>query len=308
MGSGGRVAVYQSSSPWADNPQAGRNLNRELKEALWKTSVFIMVYTSPEQDWNYCMWECGIASHPQSPDTKIILFQCAGKAPTLFADQVIIDARNLADIQKFTNEFLTATDFFPRFEGPITHFDHNGQEVASAAAELYQELEPLMPKGEDPSEEWPAWPFLQLELSLENVANVSKTDSDGRIESSRKIIQKECLVSHGDDYCERLFGVPSFRRGINFETLTKRWREERPNSQSKWIETLCDQIIDGSQWRFPTLVWELMQGVNDSTWYAPVLTRVRRIPSQQCIQFDIYFYPFDLDPKTKSVNVGVPSS
>jgi hypothetical protein len=305
MGSGGRVEVYQSSNAWAEGPQVGRNLNRELKEALWKTSVFIMVYTSPDQDWNYCMWECGVASHPQSPDTRIILFQCAGVAPTLFAEQVNVDVRKLSNLQKFTNEFLTDPDFFPRFPGPITQFQRNGQEVAAAAAELYQDLEPIIPQPGD-SEEWPAWPFLQLELGLEHVEPISKAEDNKTIDVAKRIVQKECLVTQGDDICERLFGAPSFQRGMTFETLTEMWKEERPGSKSKWIDALCEQIIDGSQWRFPPIVWELMQGVNDSTWYAPVLNRVRRIPSQQCLQFDIYFYKFDVDTSNGSVNVGVP--
>jgi hypothetical protein len=138
MSTGGRVTVFQSSSAWADSPKVGRNLNKQLRETLWKTSVVILVYTAPDQDWNYCMWECGVASHPQSPDTKIILFQCAGSSPSLFSEQVNVNVRNLVDIQKFTDELLTAPDFFPGFGGPITEFQSHGQEVASAAADFYQ--------------------------------------------------------------------------------------------------------------------------------------------------------------------------
>ena len=305
MRSAGRVEVYQSSNAWAEGPHIGHNLNKELKEALWRPSVFIMVYTSPDQDWNYCMGECGVASQPQSPGTRIILFQCAGVAPTLFAEQVNVDVRKLSNLQKFTNEFLTDRDFFPRFPGPITQFQRNGQEVAAAAAELYQDLEPILPQPEDPSEEWPAWPFLQLELGLEHVESISKARENGTIEIARGIVQKECLVTQGDHILERLFVAPSFRRGMTFTTLIGIWKGVRPGSKSKWIEALCDQIIEGSQWRFPKMVWELMQGVDD-TWYAPVLNRVRRIPSQRCLQFDIYFYKFDVDPGDGSVKVGVP--
>jgi hypothetical protein len=62
--SGGRIAVFQSSSAQADNPRVGRELQQELKEHLWEAGVVVLVYTSPEEDWSYCMWECGVATHP----------------------------------------------------------------------------------------------------------------------------------------------------------------------------------------------------------------------------------------------------
>jgi hypothetical protein len=291
MCSGGRVAVFQSSSPWADSPKVGRNMNKQLREALWKTRVVILLYTTPNLDWSYCMWECGVASHPQSPETKIIVFQCTAHSPALFAEQVNVNIRNLVDVQKFTDEFLTAPDFFPGLEGPITKFQPHGKEVASAAAEFCQKLHPLLPpEKEDPSVEWPAYPFLQFELSLQDVERIQKVEAEARSELARDIIQKCSLVSGADRFGEQLFGVPSFPAGTNLSHLMIRWREKYPNTNSKWVEALCDQIMDGALWRFPALVCELMQGLNDSTWYAPVLNRVRKIPSRQCMQFDIYFY------------------
>ena len=304
--SGGRVKVFQSSSPWADSPKVGRNLNKQLRETLWKTTVVILVYTTPDLDWTYCMWECGVASHPQSPDTKIILFQCTANSPALFAEQVNVNIRDLVDVQKFTDEFLTAPDFFPGFEGPITRFQPHGKEVASAAAEFCQKLHPLLPpEKEDPSVEWPAYPFLQFELSLQDAERI-KVEVEARSEVARDIIQKCSLVSGADRFGEQLFGVPSFPTGTNLGQLTKMWGEKYPNSSAKWIESLCDQIVDGVLWRFPALVWELMQGLNDSTWYAPVLNRVRKIPSRQCMQFDMYFYKFDVDIEENSVKVDIP--
>jgi hypothetical protein len=116
------------------------------------------------------MWECGVASHSQSPDAKIILFQCTADSPDVFADQVNVNIRNLVAVQKFTDEFLTAPDFFPGLEGPLTHFQPHGKEVASAAAELCHKLHPVLPPEKaDPSVEWPVYPFLQFELSFPDV-------------------------------------------------------------------------------------------------------------------------------------------
>ena len=159
----GKVAVFQSSAATAVRPRIGRVLSRELMDALWKVAVVILIYTTPDEDWSYCMWECGVAMDPRSPDTRIIVFQCGDHAPAVFADQVRVNARNPVDIQKFTNEFLTSEQFFPRLSGALSDYSGDGPEVAEAAEELRKKLEPLLPKiQEETTEEWPAWPFLQV--------------------------------------------------------------------------------------------------------------------------------------------------
>src|SRR3954453_8886931 len=74
--SGGRISVFQSSSAQAEGARVGREVQRELKENLWQAGVIVLIYTSPDEDWSYCMWECGVATHPGSPETKILLLQC----------------------------------------------------------------------------------------------------------------------------------------------------------------------------------------------------------------------------------------
>ena len=309
MHSGGRVTVHQSSSPWTDAPKVGRNLNKQLRETLWNTSVLILIYTSNDHDWSYCMWECGVASHPQSPDTKIILFQCAANSPAVFTEQVNVNMRDLVDIQKFTSEFLTSPDFFPGFPGAITKFKSNGREVASAAAELFQKLEPVLPPEKiDPATEWPAYPFLQLELGFQHIDQIRKLDPRERIQKANEIIKKECLISAADKYCEQLFGVLSFSNDMSFKQLADSWTERFPHSQSTWIQSLCNQVRAGATWNFPTTTWDIMQGFNDSIWRAPVLTRVRKIPSRQCTQFDVYFFKFDVNAEGDLININIPTS
>lgn len=309
MRSGGAVSVFQSSSPWADAPQVGRNLNKQLVEALWKSKVVILIYTDHNQDWNYCMWECGVALHPQSPDTRVILFQCKSSSPALFGEQVNVNARDLVDIQKFTDSFLTDPNFFPKREEPITQFQAHGQEVASAAAELSQDLKGVLPPEDvQPSEEWPAAAFLQLELSLDQTNRICNAEPNERLQIASEIFEKECLVIEGDKYCCQLFGLFGFSRGMTFGQLINGWRERNPFSHSRWVEALQRQMIEAARWQLPTLKWELMEDVGGNGWYAPVLTRVRKAPSQQCMQFNIYFYKFEVDSEKNAVKISIPNS
>ncbi len=309
--SGGRVEIFQSSSCSTKGPQIGKNLNQQLMQYLWKASAVVLVYTTPDQDWSYCMWECGVAMDPESPDTRVILFQCAGRTPAVFADQVRVDIRNLVDIQRFSNEFLTNPAFFPGYGRAIAPgFQENSPEVLDAAQELYDKLQKEAPPlADEPAiEDWPAFPFLQLEISFDHVDSICNATPKKRSQVARNIVKQQCLISGGDKAAEQLFGVPSLSSGMPFQKLIEKWKKKNPRSRSKWVEALSCQIMDGAQWDFPQLVWELMPGIDRNTWYAPMLTRVRKIPSRRCIQFDIYFYKFFLDTEKNCVNIGIPSA
>jgi hypothetical protein len=81
--------------------------------------VLILIYTSSDEDWSYCMWECGVATHPQSPNTAIIVFQCGTDIPAPFHDVVRVNVRQYDDIKKFTDQFLRDPTYCPSLHGPI---------------------------------------------------------------------------------------------------------------------------------------------------------------------------------------------
>jgi len=223
---------------------------------------------------------------------------------------VNVNARELVDIQKFTNQLLTGPDFFRSYGAPITQHAPNSQRVAAAAADLCQKLQAVIPPLAPPShEEWPAYPFLQLQLDNVHVEAIKATPTADRLKKATELLQKEGVVSGYDKEAERLFNSPGFEKGMRFETLVSTWAEkaERNDSQSRWVESLCRQVMEGARWRFPPVVWELMQGIDGDTWYAPIVTRVRRLPGQH-MQFDVYFFKFDVDDEKQAVKIGLPEA
>lgn len=114
---GGRVAVFQSSSAEADGPKQGENVAEELRRALWHASVVVLIYTTRDQDWSYCMWECGVAQLPGPASTKTIVFQCADQFPMVFADQLRVGLKSEQDIETFVNDLLTDPDTSPSSNG-----------------------------------------------------------------------------------------------------------------------------------------------------------------------------------------------
>jgi hypothetical protein len=109
----GSVDVFLSSSWTFEGPRYGAGLNSELMNALWNSDALILVYTSSDQDWPYCMWECGVATHRDSPETRIVVFQCGRDVPTPFHADLRVDVRNSENIRRFTRQLLTNPNFFP---------------------------------------------------------------------------------------------------------------------------------------------------------------------------------------------------
>ena len=110
--SNGGVRVHLSSSPDFQGPKFAASLNAQLREALWKTDVLILVYTSADADWQYCMWECGVATHVHSAETNIVVFQCGHEVPAPFRDVLRVDARSHDDLRRFTDQFVHDPVFF----------------------------------------------------------------------------------------------------------------------------------------------------------------------------------------------------
>jgi len=300
--SGGRVRVFQSSSAQADNTRAGRDLQRELMDHLWAAGAVILVYTSEEEDWSYCMWECGVAMQPDSPDTKVIVLQCGARAPKVFEGAVRIRARDQVDVQKLVNEFLTDPGFFPGSDEAVAPgFAPNGDEVKNAARQLHQELQDLVADDAEEGEDWPTVPFLRLQLTYLEVDAIRKLDAT----DAARAIRETARVEDIDGEARGLFGLGRVEKLSPLARLLDSWQQSRPHDSTTWIDELIEQVRVGSDWKFPRFGWQLMASVDDadSARYAPILSRVRSLPRQRCHQFDVYFSKFDTD-RRGAVRIG----
>ena len=305
--SGGRVEVFQSSSAEARGPMIGENLNQQLVRNLWQANMVILVYTAEDEDWAYCMWECGVALQPETPQTRIIVFQAGNRPPPVFASEVRVNIRDFTTIENFTNDFLTNKDFFPRYEGPITRFRRNDRNVKAAAQEFGDELQMVLPPPPpNGGEELLPYPFMRLELSSDQVDAIVK---DPTLAAARDVVL-DARVADADREARRIFGRMNMPPHATFGSLVDGWTRRYPEEETKWLDALATQMTDAAQGLFPTLRWELMRPVDESdgTWYAPVVNRVRGNDALHATQFDVYFDKFALDPESGCVRVGLPAS
>jgi hypothetical protein len=304
--SGGDVVVYQTSSSDAQAPKIGRNVNRELMTALWKTEVLVLIYTSHERDWDYCMWECGVATHSESEDTTVIVLQCGGQLPRVFADQVAVDIRDSDKVRRFVNAFLTDPSFFPGRNEAVTRFQSNDANVGRAAQALYEDLQKVVrPDDDGQVEEWHAMPYVQLGLTASQVLQITEENDDQRAQRTTSRLLLEASVLSADREAAALFGRPTLPAGESFGQILP--RTVREGQTPDWLTSLAGQLTRSAQWNFPSVRWGLMRSANenDATWYSPVLTHVQRFPSK-AMQFDIHFHRFAAPSGAQAISLPLP--
>jgi hypothetical protein len=305
--SGARVEVFQSSSAEARSPMTGKNLNQELVRSLWQANMVILVYTTEDEDWAYCMWECGVALQPETPRTRIIVFQAGDRPPSVFAGEVRVNLRDATTIEKFTNEFLTSEDFFPRYGRRITRFKPNDRNVKAAAKLFDKQLQQVLPDTAPPGvKELVPYPFMRLELSPDQVEAIR---NDPTLDAAREVVQ-DARVAYADREARRLFGRLDMPTRATLRSLADAWKGRYSDQEANWLDGLAAQMADAARGLFPTLRWELMRAMDaaDGTWYAPVVNRVLINDAIHSTQFDVYFNKFALDSETGCVRVGLPKS
>ena len=282
--SAARIKVYLSSSPDFQGPRFGKALNAQLRDALWRTELLILVYTSADQDWSYCMWECGMAAHPHGPNTTLIVFQCGPDIPGPFQDVLRINARNPDDIKRFTDQLFRDPALFPKV-GAIAP-GLKDTLIETFAKDLHNRLIQVLPPAEDGQvEQWPAWPYLRLEL-----ARVEADRIEHAIEPDPLIVSDQAEVVQSEARVAQLFGKQSFPQRLKLRELLIAWKNKYPDGNTSWYDSWCEQIVVCARRGFPVFPSASMREIGGDSSFTPVVTRVQRLPFSGTVQFDVYFF------------------
>jgi hypothetical protein len=90
-----------------------------------------------------------------------------------------------------------------------------------------------------------------------------------------------------------MFGMTSFTPGMTFGELLNHWRGLRPEAPSEWFDDLRAQVIQAAGQKIPTLHWRQIEEADGLQRFAPVVTRVRKVPTRERLEFDVTLIPFD---------------
>ena len=289
------IRVYLSSNPTFKGPKIGKGLNAQLRQALWDTELLILVYTSADQDWQYCMWECGVATHPQSPDSTIIVFQCGSDIPAPFKDVIRVNVRNYDDIKRFINQFFRDPELFPSLKGALAPNLRDVQ-IENNAREFHKKIEEVLPIIPDSQEEWTPWPFLKIELPISEIGRIERAAETDRLALTQEIVKNFAEIVDSSPRIAQLFGLAVFPERLKFEILVKTWKEKHPGLEASWFDSCCEQIMIGSERGFPFIRWTPMKEVEGESEHTPVLCRIKTVTFGNIVHFDLYFFNLS-DPR-----------
>lgn len=285
--------IFQSSD-YQTSTVIGEPLRPQLKQALAEARLVLLIYTVSDADWEFCIWECGVATNPrdETPDTRVAMFQVGNRASRVFdADVVFKLTRD--DIAKFVEQFHKHKGFFR--SGAAFHPTIHPDILRKRTEDLSAELMKFSLSGK--LEERYRWDRFTLRLK----ANIAREIRDG-IEAARAgaavATPTAELLSNGaeviDSFGQALlhFGYTSGAKDLTLGKLVARWRENVAvaNDPQGWIRELCDEMARAIEDRPSRPSWELMKsGQYPDWWFYPVVNHVRLNPDGS-FEFDVYLY------------------
>jgi hypothetical protein len=299
----GQVSVHMSSDPRYKGPRLGKNINQELCAALYDCDVLFLLYASADEDWSYCMFECGVATDPQSPRTNIIVFQCGADVPKPFADQLRVNVRDLKDLRKFTKAFFTDPGFFPEADAAFAP-NFSEDRCDEAARQLYDALAApgiLPPLEREPIEDVRAWPLLRLDVPLNDIDMIVQKDDSAALEACRRLLLDRASIIYNSSRAPILFGLDSLPPNMLFGGLFEAQVTLTPEVIPAWVESCAAQVLRVARRRLTNVRLESFTEANGDSSYTPIVSRMRRIPAEGKAQFDIYFFELS---NPHSITVG----
>lgn len=300
--------IFQST-----NPESGVRIGDEIKESLISTlrttDLLILIYTSPDKDWSYCMWELGIATANDTKPTRIICMSCAEEPPKLMVDTHNCRVK-LDDVQRLVNNFHKSKDFVASDPDTVKEDATLLGSLASAgehvletrAKQFFEDLKELMPSGQ--SRVLHRWDYLKLVLPAGAVRDIKQLGDDAeRIPQQFDIIRSQTEV-HKDSQNSalRAFGYQDFQIEITLDALRARWESEivdkaksseRSNyvANSDWANDLNADVLRAIFNKRAQRTFNYFESIaiEQQTLFRPAVIKAMS-SIDDSMEFDVYLY------------------
>lgn len=280
----GKIEVHLSSAPNYRGPPIGEPLTDSLKKALSDSDALVLLYTTADKDWSYCMWECGVATDPKTPHTNIYVIQCGDEVPSPFAQDVRVDARDPVDLQRFVTLLLSG-NFFPNQEAPLAN-DFQTIDIKDITSELRKSL-PL-PEAGNASISWSNWPRLEFALPVEVTEGIKQSDREARVAAAVIAIRENAVVCGVNLKTAEIFGVDEVAAGTSLSQLADRW-SEAVGDPAPWLRDIAEQVVVTLIRGQVAIGKTKVQCVATARIWTPVLVSAVEEKSQDRCAFKMFF-------------------
>ena len=246
------LRIFLSSSPGFEGVRFGKPISAELRNSLANSDVFFLIYTSADEDWSWCMWEWGVANHPASDKTTMVVLQCGAESPKIDTGNRRVNVRKPDEIQALIKQYFKNETFFPSLNGEPLASHFSEQTIAEKADKLFSKFKnfPVI----DPSVEWTTWPFLQLEMSMEHADRIKNLSNPLSFEDKINLVRQSTKVHIADPKALAIFGLAGgLAPETPFSNLALIWKNAFPESDTLWFENCCEQIAVAAAEKLPEI-------------------------------------------------------
>ena len=280
-----QLRIHLSSGSDDEAPEPGRILSQQLRNKLWESEALVLVYTDSERDWGYCLWECGVATLPESPDTNAVVLQCGDESPAVYEDLVRVKATDLTALKTFVKQVCRSPTFFRSRTEPLTRLTE--RDCDEAAQELHTKLNAVI-RDHQRSETWSPWPLLRVSISDDVVRSLP--DAADKIAT----VRANARVTGSQNGVLSLFGLGRVQPGTLLADLAR--VPARQNDDEGWLDSCCEQLADCAVFVAPVVKAVTLRASGPDADYTPVVTNMRRVFIDKLIECEICFYNLS-DPR-----------
>lgn len=303
---------------WAKSGlQVGGPLTDQLVNELKAAKLIILVYTVSDEDWSFCMWECGVAFDKIPQNSKrIVVLQCGKDEPRLFRGDVLVKAQDQKSLEQFVRQAHLNENFWK--DQPSLRGDLDEETLTSRFKKFHQSLSASLPKTEE--EIIPRWDYFTLRLSKKDIDRINalklkedditsqkqavpteqRNESEQEGESVFDILAKGCNVVEKFGSALQHFDLHEVTPGLTWGEMIERWKGTVNNAaeaSDEWIEGMMRQI-----WRVVTsrpsearmdLMYSKYLGAE---WRGYNVLHQARRRSDESMEFDVVVYRVPVKP------------
>jgi len=286
--SNGGIKIFQSSHT-ETAIRIGDEIDDSIRKAIAESNLVLLIYTFAEDDWTWCMYECGLAQDPESLDTRIVVFQCSDLPPSPLKNLISV-RMEIDSINTLADDFHRDPDFFPRCDRAIAP-NLDEEQIEQRANELYQNLLKVVPSTR--AQKLQRYDHITVAMPLEYLKEVQSIDSENGFSSALKfakeLIVEHCFIRNVRGEPQSHFNFEKITRNMRLNSLIRRWKQESKYSDIPWEKEVFEEMAiamlnrkeRGLSMPFNSLA------PNTDAWFLPVLSHVRTLPDVNLMEFDI---------------------
>ena len=298
---GDRTAIYQSSS--AENAsKIGTRLDLAIGEAISQANLVLLIYTDAPGDYDWCMYECGLAQDPASLESNIAVFFTTEDLPEPMDNRIGIRLTQ-ESIQKLVYDFHCTPEFFARRAKPYQP-QETDEQIREKADRLYKKLKAVAPSL---SADVTVYDRITLGLGEELVdqirASSEESGQKAAFELAQTLVSEHAIVRSYSGDPQEHFNFDTFKDSMSAGELFKRWNQDNGEDVNKfWQQELCHAIGAAVLNRPERSIKTPFKSLSDSQWLLPLLARFRFIPYEDIYEFDILFCKLESDVATRMLS------